>query len=282
MKTVSAVIVSRNDNYGGNLYARALACLNAMVQAFDEVVYVDWNSPGRSLIEEVRLELTKTGKLKHICISPDQAKTLVPDPQAQDCCEVMGRNIGIRRAKSDFIASTNIDIIPSPVGTLDKLEDKFYVAPRRDIDNWQPLVSRGSFMSDRHPWKSYLGLVNELQTMNLSRKPRADDGHSVVVCCGDFQMAPKKVWHQIRGFEETMVYRAFADTNVCIKAKQAGFEPTFFDYDLFHLNHYDAGYQRMHQVKPLNDKQRYVENFKQTSNSELWGCSTIDFPVEVI
>jgi len=102
MITKSAVIVSRNDNYGGNLPMRATFCLNAMTKVFDEVVYVDWNSPARSLIDEIRPELDKTGKIKHIEIVPKLAKELVPDPQAQDCCEVMGRNIGLRRAKGDF------------------------------------------------------------------------------------------------------------------------------------------------------------------------------------
>ena len=80
---ISAVIVSRNDNYGGHLNERATYCLNSAIETFDEVIYVDWNS------EDFK------GNLKHIVITPEVAKILTNnDPHAQVCCEVLGRNIG--------------------------------------------------------------------------------------------------------------------------------------------------------------------------------------------
>ena len=47
MKT-TAVIVSRNDNYGGNLIERSTYCINSSIETYDEVIYVDWNSPTHS------------------------------------------------------------------------------------------------------------------------------------------------------------------------------------------------------------------------------------------
>jgi hypothetical protein len=43
MKT-SVVILTKNDNYGGNLNQRAKMCINSMVENFDEVVIVDWKT----------------------------------------------------------------------------------------------------------------------------------------------------------------------------------------------------------------------------------------------
>ena len=40
---LSAVVVTRNDNYGGNLNERATYCLNSLINTFDEVILVDWN-----------------------------------------------------------------------------------------------------------------------------------------------------------------------------------------------------------------------------------------------
>ena len=42
---VSAVIVSRNDDYGGNLKERSSYCFQSSIDTYDEVTYIDWNSP---------------------------------------------------------------------------------------------------------------------------------------------------------------------------------------------------------------------------------------------
>lgn len=275
MSTKSAVIVSRNDNYGGNLKERAATCLNSMCRIFDEVIYVDWNSPEHSLIEEIRPQLVNLGKLKHIVVTPQQARELVPDPEAQDCCEVMGRNIGIRRAHGEYIVSTNIDIIPMTLDVSRVTEYQFLVAARRDVPDWYDIYQE----------KGQDGLIHLLATegqVQYPRKPDATDSQSIVVCCGDFQLAHRSVWEEIRGFEETMVRRAFADTNVIIKARGAGFNIGKLDYDCFHLDHYDSSYIEMHVRKPLNDKEKYVNGFTRTTNHQDWGAADINFQYEIV
>ena len=109
---ISAVIISRNDNYGGHLNERAIYAINSAINTYDEVIYVDWNSPTHSLLWDIKDNLQLKGNLKHFIIPPDIAKVLTNyDEHAQVCCEVLARNIGIRRAKGDHIVSTNIDII---------------------------------------------------------------------------------------------------------------------------------------------------------------------------
>jgi hypothetical protein len=275
MSTKSAVIVSRNDNYGGNLKERAATCLNSMCRVFDEVVYVDWNSPKRSLIEEIRPQLVNLGKLKHIIITPRQAKELVPDPEAQDCCEVMGRNIGIRRATGDFVASTNIDIVPMTLDVLGLNDGDFMVAARRDVPDWYDIYQE-------YGQDDLIGLLASEGRDLYPRKPDASDSQSVVVCCGDFQFAHFSVWEEVRGFEETMVRRAFADTNVIIKARGIGMNVGKLDYDCFHLDHYDSSYIEMHIKKPLNDKDKYINGFTCTTNPQNWGAADVNFPYEII
>jgi hypothetical protein len=109
---ISAIIVSRNDNYGGHLNERAIYAINSALSAYDEVIYVDWNSETHSLLYDIKDNLQLKGNLKHFVIPPEVASILTNnDPQAQKCCEVLARNIGIRRATGDYIISTNIDII---------------------------------------------------------------------------------------------------------------------------------------------------------------------------
>ena len=47
---ISAVIVSRNDNYGGHLNERAIYAINSAIHTYDEVFYIDWNSECHSFI----------------------------------------------------------------------------------------------------------------------------------------------------------------------------------------------------------------------------------------
>jgi len=60
---LSAVVVARNDNYGGNLNDRATYCLNSLIDTFDEVILVDWNSPNnRPLLWDQEDDITLTSK----------------------------------------------------------------------------------------------------------------------------------------------------------------------------------------------------------------------------
>ena len=51
---ISAVIVSRNDNYGGYLNERASYCIQSSIDTYDEVIYVGWNSPTHSLLYDIK------------------------------------------------------------------------------------------------------------------------------------------------------------------------------------------------------------------------------------
>ena len=139
---LSAIVVARNDNYGGNLNDRATYCLNSLIDTFDEVILVDWNSPNnRPLLWDIDSNINFRGNLKHIVITPEIASMLTNnDPHAQVCNEVLGRNIGIRRATGDYIVSTNIDVIAPRRDQLEQTiqnelnDDTFYTISRRYVD----------------------------------------------------------------------------------------------------------------------------------------------------
>ena len=137
---ISAVIVSRNDGYGGHLNERATYCFNSAIDTYDEVIYVDWNSETHSLLYDIKDNIQFKGNFKHIVITPEVASLLTNnDSHAQKCCEVLGRNIGLRRATGDYMVSTNIDIIHPKRDQLEEtiaqLDLKtFYTISRRHTD----------------------------------------------------------------------------------------------------------------------------------------------------
>ena len=139
---VTAVICGRNDNYGGRLNERATYCLNTMLDTFDEVIYIDWNTDGpKALTDEITINVNPD-RLKVIKVTPAMCETLMgsADYKASNkCCQVLAKNIGIRRATGDVIVSTNIDIIPPKREYLDVLlnsmnADEFVTVAKHDVD----------------------------------------------------------------------------------------------------------------------------------------------------
>jgi hypothetical protein len=101
---------------------------------------------------------------------------------------------------------------------------------------------------------------------------------SLVVSCGDYQIAHRKIWESIRGFEESMTGRCYADSNIMKKAKVSGYGIAVLNLNIFHLDHpinHSVNYN-------LNDRVKYVNEFNKTNNSTSWGFSDIDFEEKIL
>lgn len=292
---ISAIIVSRNDNYGGHLNERAIYAINSAIATYDEVVYVDWNSPdGHSLLWDIRDNLELKGNLKHIIIPPEAASQLTNyDPHAQKCCEVLARNIGIRRAEGDYIVSTNIDIIqPKREDIINLIEAKgtegFFTTVSRRPMEWDQIKEFQGGDYNFSNWSAFrdYAYINSVPRNELEKTTPGDE-YSIINCCGDFQLASKTVWDDIRGFEEELIYPLFADTNVQKKAKDKGYQLSGeFSPPLFHINHGSKGWGGGGIAdgvnKKSNDIHRAITNQRETTNLSTWGFSNIDIEFETI
>ena len=288
---ISAVIVSRNDNYGGHLNERATYAINSAIDSFDEVIYVDWNSDTHSLIYDIEHNLQSKGNLKHTAIPPALASAFTNyDPLAQKCCEVLARNIGIRRATGDYIVSTNIDIIqPKREDILkvieEKGEDSFTTISRREVE-WDYIKK---FQGGDYNFSNWSAFRDDAYKTSVPRNKLESttpgDEFSIINCCGDFQLASKKVWETIKGFEEELIYPLYADTNVQKKAKLSGFNLTGqFSPPLFHINHGSQGWGGGGFADGINKKQndirKAIHSENLTENKDTWGFSDIDIEFE--
>lgn len=292
--SVGAVVVNRNDGYKD--FERGIIHFKSMLDTFDEVIYIDWNSPSGSFFWEIKDQLPQTGKLKHIMIPPAIASILTHnDPTAQQCNEAISRNIGIRRLSTDFIVSTNLDIIPPKREELDKLiaemgSESFVTVSRREAP--KELVYK--YGKDR--WRELRDeLCNTIPERHFPAQVTPNDKYSLINCCGDFQIAHSKVWHWIKGFEESMLYQCFCDTNVQKKAAINDFKlAVAYQPALFHMEH-GAYFTKADgtrvadpenkgafkgETKAYNDAWRYVEFFNETDNDENWGLGATEIEYE--
>ena len=286
---ISAVIVSRNDNYGGHLNERATYCFNSAIETYDEVIYVDWNSPTHSLLYDIKDNIKFKGNFKHIVITPEIASYLTNhDPYAQKCCEVLARNIGLRRATGDWIISTNIDIIHPKREELEKQlsqvdQNTFYTISRRHTD-WDMIKEFHNGEIPFNDWKSLRNyLCSTTEERHFEEKTLEGDDYSLINCCGDFQIAPKHIWEEIRGMEEELIYSLYADTNIQKKAVMHGFGlKALYEPALFHIEHGKGGGGFLDGInKKTNDPYRAIVYQDKTENSESWGFGDTEIEFEI-
>jgi hypothetical protein len=292
MKT-SVVVIARNHEYGTvSLKDRAIFCLNSLIDTFDEVTYVDWASPDHSLLYDIKDNLNFKGNLKHFVITPQISDLLTEGiPNIQKPCEVLARNIGIRRATGDWVVSTNIDIIcPSKdelvplFETLD--QNTMYTISRRGVDfneikkYHNQLNTKNNIYQDWKPIRNYLNDI--IKERILEEKVLQGDDYSLINCCGDFQCAPKHIWESIRGFEEDLVYALYTDTNLQKKAVMHGFGlKALYNPALFHIDHGPGGGGFMSGYNPIaNDHYRAIISQQKTQNNESWGFGNTEIEFE--
>lgn len=272
MSTITAVIVCRNDNYGGNLTHRAHHSLTTLCNQFDEVIYVDWKSPGgASLLDNNTL---LPSNLKHIKITKEFLENNLPQYIDYAIVESIGRNVGVRRATGDWILSTNIDVLVNrpDLNSLD--QNTLYTGRRYNV----PIEEH---LNIRNPLKLFTYCKENKHRFSAARDASKGnesfndpgDFYSLVVCCGDFQLAHKSLWNKMQGFEEECAGRSYADSNLMKKGFLHGKISLLEPLDLFHLNHGTESSKQPGEILPLNDQQKFVANFTQTTNTENWGLA---------
>ena len=289
---LSAVVVTRNDNYGGDLNDRATYCLNSLIDTFDEVILIDWNSPNnRPLLWDIDKNIKFRGNLKHIVITPEVASMLTnEDPHAQVCCETLGRNIGIRRATGDYIVSTNIDVIAPRRDQLEKTinndlnKNTFYTISRRHIE-WKDIEGFHGGERKYGDWEELRNhLIENSEERKYEEKVVDGDDYSIVNCCGDFQLAHRDIWSEIRGFEEELIYVLYSDTNVQKKAVKHGFElKAIYSPALFHIYHGKGGGGFLDGInRKTNDPYRAIMGQEKTENADTWGFEPVEMEYELL
>ena len=258
-----------------------------MLETFDEVWFLDWNTPegNNPVLWDIEDKLPKTGRLKHIVIPPNAAKELANhNPDVQACLQVMATNIMLRRCDADWIVATTIDIIAPKKEILNNFLSKankntFYTFSRREAE-MDELKQLGF-----DKWKEFRDQLDiKSEPRYFPAKVSPNDNYSIFNCCGDFQLASKEVWHGIKGFEENMVYACFQDTNVQKKAVLNNYQLTpVFDIPLYHLSHKGMGNDGSSPSKQVyNDVWKWVEYFNKSENADTWGFSNIEIEFEVI
>jgi hypothetical protein len=289
MKT-SVITFSRNDGYKEK--ERFAIHLNTLLKTFDEVNYVDWNSENRSFLYEVKDLIPKTNRIKHFVIPPSIHELY--SSQIFDLPKIFSPisfNLALRRTDADWVVSTTVDNIPPTKQELHDLinngdENTFYTVSRREIDYSEAL----SNIDNLDQYVDYLRLTTSPRYYTAKVTP--NDNYSLINCCGDFQLAPRKIWWDVKGFEENMFHNCFIDTNIQKKVIIAGYKlKAIYDVPVYHMSHDhilpQAHTKKLHENTKeksctYNDAWKWVEHFEKSENNENWGLGDVEIEYEII
>lgn len=115
---LSIVVTARNDDHGGNLLGRMQVFVDAWInqakrhQLSSELILVEWNPP----VERERLSTALRWPRDS---GPCQVRIIEVPPEVHarfshvplPLYQMIGKNVGIRRARGEFILATNIDVV---------------------------------------------------------------------------------------------------------------------------------------------------------------------------
>lgn len=116
---LSVVATARNDDHGGNPLHRMQLFVNGVIAQCDrhqlpaELVLVEWNPPAdRPRLAEVLDWPANDGWCEvRIIEVPPELHARLDYSDRLPLFQMIGKNVGIRRARGEFIVATNIDII---------------------------------------------------------------------------------------------------------------------------------------------------------------------------
>ncbi|MDA7950290.1 MAG: hypothetical protein MPJ24_02295 [Pirellulaceae bacterium] len=116
---LSIVAVSRNDNHGGDLNTRTQTFINSLAamckrhELRAELIMVEWNPPAdRPSLEEELQWPSSDGYLTYRVVTvPREVHNQLEVADRIPLYQMIGKNVGILRAKGDFVLATNIDLI---------------------------------------------------------------------------------------------------------------------------------------------------------------------------
>ena len=116
---LSVVAVSRNDDHGGDMLGRMQHFVNGVIaqcrkhELKAELILVEWNPPpSRPALDEVLDWPQDFGPVTvRIVTVPPDVHAQFPHSEKLPLFQMIGKNVGIRRARGRYVLATNVDIL---------------------------------------------------------------------------------------------------------------------------------------------------------------------------
>jgi hypothetical protein len=219
----SIVMVGRHDNFSKGFERRAQHSLDAIDShlatvplAKVELVFVDYATPiaNATLLHRVlTVGPHLTGKLRYVIVPEEAHRRLVTRMNGTiSFLEYVAKNIGIRRARGEFILTTNPDDLFSVqlfelIAAQEFNPALFYRAQRWDNRDTTVYPINELVRGLSEPWEMRNWDVNQRCPVQVPRFAIIDSlkafDRKIFPCgCGDFVLMSKRMWDAVEGFHE--------------------------------------------------------------------------------
>lgn len=276
---ITFVASSRNDNHGGDMTKRMRIFVRGLIHQCNkfklraELLMVEWNPPANSpLLNEVLPSPEETDYLSiRYVIVPEEVHRQFNFSDRLPIFQMIAKNVGIRRAKSEFVLCTNIDLLFSDrlMEELAKRKlkpDCYYRANRCDIPaeidentsteeqlnyskknilqrlgknrQYPNFTSTNSFLFRLGFFNPIFELLSKLKKQ--ISKPEEEIYNSLDMnACGDFTLMSKTNWEKIQGYPELEMYSLHIDSMALFAAAAKGIKQEIFPPQLctYHISH---------------------------------------------
>lgn len=284
---LSIVATTRNDDHGKHmrqrmtLFVRGLLYQTRQIREEVELILVEWNPiPGRPLLEEILPGPEKEDFLtiRYIRVPPSIHHTF-GNADKIPLFQMIAKNVGIRRARGQFVLCTNVDLLFS-TPLFDFLARKnlrsgtYYRCNRCDIpseinydDSIPALLDYGrgntlnrlglyrldhvgiagpSVSEPRLPFASLLKRGISYLRPPSPRSEITKVEQVDTIACGDFTLMSKQDWLKINGYLELGAYSIHIDSLALFAAlseniKQAILPPAICTYHVSHEDGWEQG-----------------------------------------
>jgi len=279
---LTVVATSRNDDHGGNLLRRMQLFVNGFFaqcerhQLNAELVLVEWNPPSnRPRLVEALHWPTGPHSMRIIEVPPEIHRQF-RHSERLPLFQMIGKNVGIRRALGQFVLATNVDILFSDelvsfLASRRLRKGRIYRAPRYDVPENIPLnisIDKQLDFCRKNAFRVYLrdGILNlktgqsyrahshmsfvrrrlgrllaELLPSSMKRslhfRLRAGMARLHTNACGDFTLMAREDWFRLRGYPQLEMYSLHLDSLLCYMACSAGIREVVMRYPVYHIEH---------------------------------------------
>lgn len=261
---LSVISCSRNDDHGGSMHKRMQTSLSALIEQLErfriesEIILVDYNPPqGKPLLKDALkwpLE-TKYCTIRTVVV-PYSIHQQFKDSDKIPLNVLLAQNVGIRKARGEFVLATLIDILFSNefmkfVAERTISKQCFYRADRydvqRDVININALDERLAycrnrilFIQTRYGQIPVLRKKNNYLSKNLSHNGRLSKIPRLHTnAAGDFLLMAREKWHALRGYPEIDTLGRYVDGLMCYVAYYSGIKEKILPEEcrIYHIDH---------------------------------------------
>jgi len=272
---LSVVVTARNDNHGGDLLRRMQIFTSGWLEQCrrwrlrSELLFVEWNPPADRprLIDALRWPADLGPTTVRFIEVPAARHARLAHADKLPLFQMIAKNVGIRRARGQFILATNIDLLFSDelvrwlaAGRL--RSGRLYRIDRHDVDRDVPLEGtldeqlaycRGHVLriaSRQHTKVLATGAC--YAATHGSRRHRILDrlmdwglfpirwpALLHLNACGDFTLLHRDDWHRLGGYAEWEIFSLHLDSLLCHAAHAAGIREVVLTEPLrlYHIEH---------------------------------------------